>query len=95
MSSIESRLNESIVRHMANADCDIPGGPTRGIFRRESVDVLGGIGMVEQTDTLRVVDFPGSSALIGVDIGIDELAWHVADIRPDSSGMIKLILEKT
>lgn len=50
--------------------------------------------MAEQADTLKVTDFAGSVALTGTEIYIADVLWHVADVRPDSSGMIKLILEK-
>lgn len=90
--ALQAQLNSAVIEHLSNATADFSAaGTVDGIFRKDYAEsfgmVSGSTPVFESEDSA----FPALSRGQGVNIlGVDYL---IAEIRPDGTGMTKLILE--
>ncbi len=75
---------------------ELDGTPVTGIFDRPSTtaDGVGGYGAAATLPTFQMPDGPVSQASQGKTLLIDGVAWRVADVRPDGTGLTTLHLER-
>lgn len=75
-------------------EATILGGPVIGIFDNESVIVEGYTGAVESTRPIFLCREANVSAVThGTAVTINAVSYLVRGIRPDGTGLVRLILE--
>lgn len=90
--SLQDRVNDAVVAHLADVDVTIGAVSGRGLFNAAFADPLGVSGT---RPVLRVLaaDFPavvrGSAVAIGAD------TYEVLTVEPDGAGMHRLTLRAT
>lgn len=91
--ALEQRINAAVERHLANREADFGGavGVVAGIFRNEYAESFGiaGSGPVFECDAARV-----AGVAAGASVTIGGIAYTVAAVRPDGSGMVTFTLEE-
>lgn len=92
--AIESRINDSVFKHLANREATLNGVTVSGIFDDAySAAMIGDVGM-ENTQPMFTLK---TSLVIGDPVGqtitIDGIGYMVANHRPDGSGVSRLLLE--
>lgn len=90
--ALQADVNAAVVAHLANATADFGGGVVvDGLFSNAYIDAFGMAGSRPQIDVL-------TSALTGIAAGaalsVGGVAYTVAEIHPDGTGMTRLLLER-
>lgn len=92
--AIETRINAAVVSHLANATADFGGGVVvDGIFDADYGDALNLVAgtmpaFAASTATLSGI-LPGSTVVIG------GTSYSVSTVKPDGTGLTRLMLEAT
>jgi hypothetical protein len=92
--ALKSRVNASVLRHLADAEVLIGGVTVQGIFRNPSVVASLGDGAADTRPTVSVAsgvvpDDPADQV-----IEIDGVPYSILYDAPDGSGMTLLTLER-
>ena len=93
--ALQSRMNASVLRHLANAQAMLGGATIRGVFRNayEAADV--GVGYAGTQPTLTVDTGAVPRDPVGQEVVIDDVAYLIAAHQPGGSGLDLLILERS
>lgn len=94
--SLESRVNASVLKHLANVRLTIDGGAEiDGIFRNAPATVDVGIGMTSSAPSLTVDTANVPADPVGRTVQIaNGTTYRIAAQEPDGTGLTVLILEK-
>ncbi len=86
---------ESYTPYMADfgLDATLGGATVRGIFDNGYQDVLGIVSGTQPVFTLATTDV--GSAAVGDTITISSVAYTIAEIQPDGTGMTRLMLRES
>lgn len=93
--ALESRINGSVLKHLANAQATLGGLAVQGIFKRAYVEVGTGMGMASTAPTFRLASTGVPASPVGMPLVIDAVNYAIAASEPDGTGMTLLILERT
>lgn len=94
-SALESRINASVLKHLANAQATLGGVAVQGIFKRAYVESGAGMGMASTAPTFRLASIDVPASPVGLPLVIDGVNYAIAAPEPDGTGMTLLILERT
>lgn len=94
--ALESRINASVLKHLANVRLTINGGSeTGGIFRDPYATADLGIDLSSTAPSVTVDTSAVPSDPIGMPVQIvDGAAFRIADHKPDGTGLTVIVLEK-
>ena len=93
--ALESRVNASVLKHLANVRVLIAGEDVGGIFRNPSQTVQLGMGVAESRPTLSLASSAVPSAPVGTELEIDGVPYIVSAEAPDGTGITVLFVERT
>lgn len=88
--AIQSRINAVALASFANATATIGGVAIDGIFDNGYVDSFG-LANSAKAFTCQSVDIPGLA--YGDSITINAVAYTVAEVHPDGTGMTRVLLK--
>lgn len=92
-SDLESRLNSSVLKHLANASGLCNGVTIPGILKREYIESLTGVGMSGVFPTFKVASGQVPASPRGKQITINDTSYKISEAHPDGSGLTQLVLE--
>lgn len=93
--ALESRVNASVLKHLANAQATLDGVAVQGIFKRAYIETGPGMGMASTTPTFRLSSSLVPAAPVGKPMVVSGVNYAIAALEPDGTGMTLLILERT
>lgn len=92
--AFETRVNASLLQHLANARVSIAGGADLpGIFRNPSSVAPVGVGMADSTPALQVSSDAVPADPEGQPVQINGAAYVIVRADPDGTGMTQLTVE--
>lgn len=93
--AFESRVNASVLRHLANARVSIAGAEVDGIFRCPAEIVALGGGVADTRPTVTIASSAVPALPVDTEIAINGVPYIIAAAAPDGTGMTVLLLERT
>jgi hypothetical protein len=94
-STLEKRVNASVMKIMANALATIDGtSGVAGIFKIECVESAGGNGMSGLLPTFKTLSTNVPATPVGKSLVNAGLNYVIAEPKPDGTGLTLLILER-
>lgn len=93
--ALQSRVNASVLRHLANVRVLIAGEEVDGIFRNPSQTLQIGMGVADSRPTLSLNSAAVPSAPVGTEIEIDGVPYIISAEAPDGTGITVLLVERT
>lgn len=92
--ALETRVNASVLQHLANARVSIDGGePVPGIFKDPSRTAAVGVGVDDTSPTVSVSSTSVPPDPEGLPVTINDEAFAIVRALPDGSGLTLLLLE--
>jgi hypothetical protein len=95
MLTAQSRVNASVLRHLANARVRIAGCDVDGIFRNPSQAVALGIGAADTRPSVTVASSAVPENPVDSEIDIDGAPYIIGAHEPDGTGLSVLRVERT
>lgn len=92
--ALETRLNASVHKHMANARVSLGGGDVDVIFKNPSASSTGGVGMATTEPSIELPTASVPADPIGMTFLHAGHTWEIVDQNPDGAGWSVLILEQ-
>lgn len=93
--ALESRVNASVLRHLANVRVLIAGEEVDGIFRNPAQTVQLGMGVADSRPTLSLLSSAVPAAPVGMEIEIDGVPYIISAVAPDGTGITVLLVDRT
>jgi hypothetical protein len=91
----QSRVNASVLKHLANARVLIGGAVVDGIFKNPSHKVDMGIGAADSRPSVTVASSAVPEHPVDSTIDIDGAPYIIGSCEPDGTGLTVLWVERT